>query len=182
MPISGPQRRQELIAIRQYTVVVSINIQRLEVGPGNDEYVERAWQLKERIRRSEGVLRQRKNFFRNAYERSTAYIYADRSHDRLIGFAAVRRDGYILFLAVDEDYQGQGFGKRLVASVADEYKSVTCHARTTNQDALEFYQDLGFEIERRIDGYYEDGGDAYYLRLGEEAGIRERLARLLGRS
>ena len=162
-------------------MVVSINIQRLEVGPGNDEYVERAWQLKERIRRSEGVLRQRKNFFRNAYERSTAYIYADRSHDRLIGFAAVRRDGYILFLAVDEDYQGQGFGKRLVASVADEYKSVTCHARTTNQDALEFYQNLGFEIERRIDSYYEDGGDAYYLKLGDNESIRERLASFIRR-
>jgi len=160
---------------------VSINIQRLEVGPGNDEYVERAWQLKERIRRTEGVLRQRRSFFQNAYERSTVYLYADQGHDRLIGFAAVRRDGYILFLAVDSDYQGQGFGERLVASVADQYQSVTCHARTTNEGALEFYRHLGFEIERRIDGYYEDGGDAYYLRLGEESGIRERLANLLRR-
>jgi len=160
---------------------VSINIQRLEVGPGNDEYIERAWRLKERIRRSEGVLRQRKNFFRNAYERSTVYLYADRSHDRLIGFAAVRRDGYILFLAVDEDYQGQGFGERLVASVAEDHNSVSCHARTTNEGALKFYQQLGFEIQRRIDGYYEDGGDAYYLQLGDDEGIRERLARLLGR-
>jgi ribosomal-protein-alanine N-acetyltransferase len=161
--------------------VVSINIQRLEVGPGNDEYVERAWRLKERIRRSEGVLRQRKNFFRNAYKRSTVYLYADQSHDRLVGFAAVRRDGYILFLAVDPDYQGQGFGQRLVASVAEQYQSVTCHARTTNEGALAFYQNLGFEVERRIDGYYEDGGDAYYLRLGEESGIRDRLANLLSR-
>jgi len=163
-------------------MVVSINIQRVEVGPGSDESVERAWKLKERIRRSEGVLRQRKNFFRNAYERSTVYLYTDRSHDRLVGFAAVRRDGYILFLAVEEDYQGQGFGKRLVASVAEDYASVTCHARTTNDGALTFYQHLGFEVERRIDSYYEDGGDAYYLRLGEEDGIRDRLARLLGRS
>jgi ribosomal protein S18 acetylase RimI-like enzyme len=163
-------------------MVVSINIQRVEVGPGNDEYVERAWKLKERIRRSEGVLRQRKNFFRNAYERSTVYLYTDRSHDRLVGFAAVRRDGYILFLAVDEDYQGQGFGKRLVASVAEDYASVTCHARTTNDGALTFYQQLGFEVERRIGSYYEDGGDAYYLQLGEDEGIRDRLARLLGRS
>jgi len=160
---------------------VSINIQRLEVGPGNDEYAERAWQLKERIRRTEGVLRQRRNFFQNAYERSTVYLYADQSHDRLAGFAAVRRDGYVLFLAVDTDYQGQGFGERLVASVADQYQSVTCHARTTNEEALEFYRHLGFEIERRIDGYYEDGGDAYYLRLGEESGIRDRLANLLRR-
>ncbi|MEF8857273.1 MAG: N-acetyltransferase, partial [Haloplanus sp.] len=36
-------------------------------------------------------------------------------------------------------------------------------------------------VTRRIDGYYEDGGDAFYLRLGENEGMRDRLARLLGR-
>lgn len=160
---------------------MSVNVQRVEVGPGNDEYVERAWKLKERIRHAEGVLRQRKNFFTNAYRRSTVYLYMDRTNERLIGFAAVRRDGYILFLAVDDEYRGQGFGKRLVARVAEAYDSVTCHARTTNRDALRFYRALGFDVKRRVDGYYEDGGDAYYLQLGESDSIRERLANLLGR-
>jgi len=155
---------------------VSINVQRLEVGPGEDDYVERAWQLKERIRRRDGVLRQRRNFFTTAYRRATVFLYLDRSSDRLVGFATVRRDGYILFLAVDEDYRGQGFGKRLVASVAEKHTTVTCHARTTNRDALAFYESLGFEVKQRIEGYYEDGGDAYYLQLGEAPSIRERLA------
>ncbi len=160
---------------------MSINVQRLEVGPGDDDHLEQAWQLKESIRESEGVLRQRKGFFRNAYRRSTVYLYVDRSTDRLIGFAAARRDGYILFLAVHSDYRGQRFGKRLVASVAEEHSSVTCHARTTNRSALQFYRSLGFDTKRRIDSYYEDGGDAYYLQLGEEDGIRDRLVNLLGR-
>ncbi|MHB9286629.1 GNAT family N-acetyltransferase [Halobacteriales archaeon Cl-PHB] len=162
---------------------MSVHIQRRVVSPGDDEDVDKAWQLKERIRRAEGVLRQRRSFFRNAYRRSTVFEYVDRSNeDRLIGFAAVRRDGYILFLAVDERYRGEGFGKRLVASVADEYGTVTCHARTTNTDALRFYKHLGFEVKRRIDDYYEDGGDAYYLKLGDDEGLRERLANLLGRA
>jgi ribosomal protein S18 acetylase RimI-like enzyme len=160
---------------------VSVNVQRRVVSPGNDEYVDRAWQLKERIRREDSVLRQRRRFFENAYERSTVYLYLDRTSDRMIGFAAVRRDGYILFLAVSPDYRGQSFGKRLVARVAEDYGSVTCHARTTNEDALEFYKHLGFQVKRRIESYYEDGGDAYYLQLGEEEGIRERLASLLSR-
>jgi ribosomal-protein-alanine N-acetyltransferase len=163
------------------SVVVSVNVQRRVVSPGNDEHVDRAWELKERIRREDGMLRQRRRFFQNAYERSTVYLYLDRSNDRLVGFAAVRRDGYILFLAVDNDYRGQGFGKRLVARVADDYGTVTCHARTTNGGALDFYDHLGFEVKRRIDSYYEDGGDAYYLKLGEDEGIREKLASLLGR-
>jgi ribosomal protein S18 acetylase RimI-like enzyme len=58
---------------------------------------------------------------------------------------------------------------------------VTCHARTTNTEALEFYRHLGFSVRRRIDGYYEDGGDAYYLQLGEEEGIRDRLVNLIRR-
>lgn len=160
---------------------MSVNIRRRVVSPGNDEYVDRAWNLKERIRKEEGVLRQRRHFFRNAYERSTVYLYLDRNRDRLVGFAAVRRDGYILFLAVAEEYRGEGFGKRLVARVADDYTSVTCHARTTNEEALSFYERLGFDIKRRIENYYEDGGDAYYLQLGEEKSIRERLAKLLRR-
>jgi len=160
---------------------VSVNIQRQVVNPGSDTYVESAWELKERIRESDGVLRQRKNFFTNAYTRSTVYLFADRTNNKLVGFAAVRRDGYILFLAVDETYRGEGFGKRLVANVAEDYGSVTCHARSTNREALDFYRALGFRVKRRIDNYYEDGGDAFYLQLGEDDSIRDRLANLLSR-
>jgi ribosomal protein S18 acetylase RimI-like enzyme len=159
---------------------VSINVQRQVVDAGDDTGVADAWDLKESIRQSEGVLRQRRGFFRNAYRRSTVYRYVDRGdHDRLLGFAAVRRDGYILFLAVDPAYRGEGFGERLVANVVRDYGNVTCHARATNEDALAFYQHLGFDIRRRIDGYYEDGGDAFYLKLGEDQSIRDRLRDLL---
>ena len=151
------------------------------MSPGDDTRVDQAWELKERIRESEGVLRQRESFFTSAYRRSTVFCYVDRGGDDLVGFAAVRRDGYILFLAVAEAYRGEGFGKRLVANASEEYDTVTCHARTTNRDALRFYRHLGFEVTRRVDSYYEDGGDAYYLKLGEKRGIRERLADLLAR-
>ncbi|MFC7028181.1 GNAT family N-acetyltransferase [Halomicroarcula sp. GCM10025324] len=157
---------------------MSVNIETKIVERGSDEYVDAAWRLKEDIRQSDGVLRQRHGFFRNAYRRSTVYLYVDRPNDRLVGFAAVRRDGYILFLAVDDEYRGHGFGKRLIARVAEDYGTVTCHARTTNEGALGFYKHIGFQIRRRIDNYYEDGGDAYYLRLGEDT-IRDKLSKLL---
>jgi len=161
---------------------VSINVDTKVVGRGSDEHVDAAWNLKESIRRSEGVLRQRRGFFENAYRRSKVYLYLNRGRQsQLIGFAAVRRDGYILFLAVAEDYRGDGFGQRMVARVAEDYRSVSCHARTTNREAITFYQHVGFEIKRRIDNYYEDGGDAYYLKLGDDESITQRLSRLLSR-
>ena len=158
---------------------MSVNVDARVVGPGDDAYVDDAWELKERIRASEGVLKQRRSFFADAYRRSRVHCYL--VDDDLVAFAAVRRDGYILFLAVAPEFRGEGFGKRLVADVAEEHSAVTCHARTTNGDALAFYEHIGFEIERRIDNYYEDGGDAYYLKLGERAGLTEKLSRLMGR-
>jgi ribosomal protein S18 acetylase RimI-like enzyme len=162
---------------------VSVKLDTREVGPGSDELVGEAWDLKELIREVDGVLKQRKGFFTDAYRRSTvhAIVVGGPGREEVAGFAAVRRDGYILFLAVHPDHRGQGFGERLVARVADDHATVTCHARTTNDGALRFYEKLGFEVKRRIDNYYEDGGDAYYLKLGEDGGLARRLTELVRR-
>ncbi len=158
---------------------MSVNIDSRVVTSGSDDFVDEAWDLKEEINDRVGVLKQRHSFFTDAYRRSTVHIYLQ--DDELIGFAAVRRDGYILFLAVSPECQGEGIGKRLVARVAEEYDTITCHARTTNEDALRFYEHLGFEINRRIDNYYEDGGDAYYLKLGSSSGITDKISELMRR-
>jgi ribosomal protein S18 acetylase RimI-like enzyme len=173
--------RWNYIRLSTTHTVVSVKVERRVASPGDDDFVDEGWHLKEEIRKDRGVLRQRRGFFEDAYRRSTVFLYVDQSNGgRLIGFCAVRRDGYILFLAVDKDYQGEGFGKALVARVVDEYGSVTCHARTTNRDALRFYRHIGFDVDRRIDNYYEDGGDAYYLKLGGEEGLADRFSKLLG--
>ncbi|ELZ90974.1 GNAT family N-acetyltransferase [Haloferax sulfurifontis] len=158
---------------------MSVNVEMRVDAPGQREYAEEAWDLKERIRVEEGLLKQRRGFFMDAYRRSNTYLLYE--NDALVAFASTRRDGYILFLAVSPDARGEGYGKRLVAEVADEHPVVTCHARTTNTNALDFYERMGFEVRRRIDNYYEDGGAAFYLRLGEEAGLREKLSEFLRR-
>lgn len=151
-------------------MIVSVNIELRVAGPGNDAFAEEAWELKENIRRNEGFLRQRRGFFMDAYRRSTAYLLIeDGPVENLIGFCSVRRDGYILFLAVDSDYRGEGFAERLIKTIAEEYGSVSCHARTTNERALGFYKHVGFRVVREVTNYYEDGGAAYYLRLGNNS-------------
>lgn len=160
---------------------MSVNIDKRVAEPGSDEFLQEAWELKERIRREEGVLNQRRGFFMDAYRRSTAHLYLEGGETpELVAFASVRRDGYVLFLAVNPDYRGEGFGKRLIADVAEEHRTVTCHARTSNRNAVDFYDHLGFTVERHIDRYYEDGGDAYYLKLKTgEGGITDRLSDLV---
>lgn len=158
---------------------MSVTVDKRLIPPGDDEHLSAAWELKESIREDEDLLKQRWGFFADAYRRSTVYAYLDG--DRLIGFAAARRDGYLLFLAVDPDYRGDGFGERLVAFVAENHGEVTCHARTTNENALEFYQHLGFSIVRRIDNYYEDGAPAFYLRLGDGDDLVDRISEFFRR-
>ena len=146
---------------------------------GEDDYLPAAWDLKERIRHSEGVLKQRHGFFSRAYRRARVHVVVD-GEDELLGFAATRSDGYLLFLAVDPAHRGDGLGRRLVATVAEEHGSITCHARQTNEDAIGFYSRLGFTITRRISNYYEDGGDAYLLRLGDPPSFSDRIKQFVG--
>lgn len=169
----------ELNPCQRYSVAVSATVETRIDRPGDATHAEAAWELKERIRRDEDVLKQRRSFFVDAYRRASCKLLFE--DDVLAGFVSVRRDGYILFLAVSPDFRGRGYGERLVAEVARDHDSVTCHARATNENALEFYRHIGFEVRRRIDNYYEDSGDAYYLRLGESKSISERLSEFVRR-
>jgi len=159
--------------------LVSATVEKRVDAAGETDYVDAAWQLKEHIHNKEGVLKQRRGFFIDAYRRSSTHLFFEDGE--LVAFASVRRDGYILFLAVRPDARGRGYGQRLIAEIATEHNTVTCHARTTNEDALGFYEHLGFRITRHIENYYEDSGDAYYLKLGEDSSIRDKVSEFFSR-
>ncbi len=167
----------ELYSLACYPLPVSVTVDERVVPPGSDDHLDAAWELKERIRDSESLLKQRRGFFANAYRRSSVYCFLDG--DDMVGFAAARSDGYILFLAVAPEYRGEGYGERLVARVTEDAGKASCHARQSNDSAVAFYEHLGFSVEREIANYYEDGEGAYYLRLGDRARIRDRISELL---
>jgi len=156
---------------------VSVNVEKRTEPPGETDHVAEAWELKERIRSEEGVLRQRRGSSSTPTvgPRRTYWSRTTRS-SRSPPCAATATSSFWLSTPIT----GGGHAERLIADVAQEHRSVTCHARTTNTGALGFYEHLGFEVVRRIDDYYEDGGDAYYLKLGGES-LRERLSGIVGR-
>lgn len=133
------------------------------VDPGDEAGAHDAWRLKERIRAESGVFQQGRSFFMRTYRR--ARIYRLHDGDTLVGFAAVRGDGYLLLLAVERTYRGSGLGRRMVDAALGDHDRLTCHVRATNEDAIGFYEHVGFETVRRVPGYYGDGSDALYLRL-----------------
>lgn len=134
------------------------------VPPTSDEGLAAAWRVKESIRRAEGIFQQDRSFFGRAYRRARVYRLRDERADRLAGFAAVRSDGYMLFLAVARADRGTGLGRRLVEAAAEDHPVLTCHVRATNDDAIGFYEHVGFEVGRRVGRYYRDGTDALFMR------------------
>lgn len=146
------------------------------VPPGSDERAPAVWALKERIRRLEGLLVQRRAVFDAVYRQSACHLAVEPAGE-VAGFALVQPDGYLSLLGVAPAHRGRGLGTRLLERVADDHPDADCHVRATNDRALGFYLDRGFVVDRRVSGYYRDGTDAYRLvRAPERAdGVADAL-------
>lgn len=140
--------------------------------PKDTTHLDDVWELKQRIRREEGYLCQTWDFFSSAYERNTAHILLE---DGVVGFAVVRSDGYILFLGVSSEYRGKGLGRTLVEKAAEDHDKLTCHARASNENAVGFYEHLGFDVDRHVDSYYQNGEDAIYMSRNEGISLRSKI-------
>lgn len=74
----------------------------------------------------------------------------------------------ISLLAVDGKYRRQGIGGRLLDHVRNTclmqgYSTIQLEVRTTNANAITFYQNRGFIRSEYLPKYYSDGGDAFRM-------------------
>jgi len=154
--------------------------------PKGKTYLKEVWELKQRIRQRDGYLCQTWDFFSSSYENNTAHVLFDDGGDEetngnmgsgdVVGFCVVRGDGYILFLGVDSDYRGEGLGRMLVEKAAEDHDKLTCHARESNDNAVEFYKHLGFEVNRYVGSYYQNGEDAKFMSRDESTSLTSKIA------
>jgi len=77
--------------------------------------------------------------------------------------------GRVFSIAVREAYQGLGIGTQLMKHVIDalyrkNIDDIMLEVRKHNFRAVQFYQRLGFVIDRVDAGYYSDGEDAVVMR------------------
>jgi ribosomal protein S18 acetylase RimI-like enzyme len=152
---------------------------RYERSPPDDtSYLDGVWEVKQQIRREEGFLQQTWEFFSSSYRRNTAHIAVEDGEtddENIVGFSVVRGDGYILFLGVRPERRGEGVGRWLVEKASEDHKKLTCHTRDSNQNAVEFYRHLGFEVERYVGSYYQDGESAVYMSRDDTESLRNRI-------
>ena len=76
--------------------------------------------------------------------------------------------GHIIALAVDKKFRGQHIATRLLMMAVSIFKNchihrITLEVKSHNDVAVAFYKKFGFEIDRKVPGYYEDGSDAYVM-------------------
>ncbi len=91
---------------------------------------------------------------KRAVEGLTSTVLAARGADgALLGTAMVGHDGHrgwVYYVAVDTDHQGQGVGRQLMGAceawVRDRgIPKIQLMVRTTNAQAAEFYRTLGYQ-------------------------------------
>lgn len=98
------------------------------------------------------------------------FIVAEKD-DSVLGYIIVCGEGNFanfISLAVDKDYRYLGVGSLLVSFMLARFKrrgfkKAFLEVRTTNEEALSFYQNLGFKIIETVENYYKDGETAHRM-------------------
>jgi ribosomal protein S18 acetylase RimI-like enzyme len=79
-----------------------------------------------------------------------------KENSTLIGFITYYQSdkdtGDIELLAIDSNYQGLGYGKKLMNTIQNWFKRIGCkyvqlYVYTTNPHAIQFYKHLGFTVK-----------------------------------
>ena len=109
--------------------------------------------------------------FENLYKKHPDDFVVAENANNIVGYIiAYDKGGSVDFnsMAVDKKYRGLGIGRLLVNFMLDRFKKdglkkASLEVRATNEIAISFYKNLGFEIEEIIESYYPDGGNAYRM-------------------
>ncbi len=88
----------------------------------------------------------------------------------LLGIMTSPVHSRVLMLAVSPDMRRKGVGTMLMERFLEESikkgaKVLTLEVRKGNMAAMEFYKKLGFQPIDVIEGYYNDGEDAYQMQM-----------------
>jgi len=89
------------------------------------------------------------------------------SNFKKLGFV---KKGHLVSVAILDEHRNKGIGKALVEESINGIKLKKCdefylEVRSSNNEAIRLYQNLGFVINQRLKAYYRDGEDAYLMAI-----------------
>lgn len=114
------------------------------------------------------------NLFNHFYETFPQGFFVCELHHKIIGFIIgiklSNEIAKILMLSVSKKYQNFGIGSQLLMNFLREIilhniKNVELEVSIKNHSAVNFYKKHGFEIVDIIKMFYENGDDAFIMRL-----------------
>lgn len=138
----------------------------VKIPRGEQEYINSSWDVKQEINSKQDLLNQNKRFFHDTYLYGDSYIAVE--DDMIVGFGIVIRNSYLALLGVKPNEQGRGIGKRIMKEILDDYNELTCHTRVTNDRAIDFYRELGFDIDEIERDYYKNNENAAVMKFEEQ--------------
>jgi ribosomal-protein-alanine N-acetyltransferase len=121
-------------------------------------------------------------FFMDLHERYPKTFIVSEHDEKIVGYIMCRietglpslkrlgifKKGHVISIAVLHTYRHQGIAKTLMQKAMRNmayYKAKECYleVRSSNNEAIQLYQKMGFKISRTIGEYYVDGEDAYVM-------------------
>ena len=88
------------------------------------------------------------------------------SNFRLLG---ITKKGHVVSIAILPEHQRQGIGSALMREVLKKMqrRATECYleVRVTNKSAVNLYNNLGFKIVKKNQGYYADGEAAFTMAI-----------------
>lgn len=94
------------------------------------------------------------------------------ANDKIIGYVIGARKskarGHIISIAVRPEWRRKGIGSKLMNTLLDLFKQeglkfVELEVAVSNEEAIAFYESLGFRKVGVVKGYYSWGEDAYIM-------------------
>ncbi|MEE8167333.1 MAG: ribosomal protein S18-alanine N-acetyltransferase [Candidatus Hydrothermarchaeales archaeon] len=110
-------------------------------------------------------------FLMNLYELYPEGFFVAEKNSLVAGYVISRKvgaSGHILAIAVAQEHRRGGIGRALMEQVIRHFlslgiKDIWLEVRVSNEVAIRFYNELGFNIQKRAKAYYSDGEDAVVL-------------------
>lgn len=79
-------------------------------------------------------------------------------------------EGHIISIAVDDEYRRNNVGSQLLKTALEIFKRynlthIKLEVRVSNEGAIKFYDEMGFNKSKILNKYYEDHEDAVLMEM-----------------